>query len=756
MARPCRIYPLGANTELADTESGKLYKAVVTETGSGASANIGKITTITSEPGAGVFDDVFVSGDYLIIRHQEHGMLGVGQWIKVQSVSGTGAAAELTLEDGAAEFYSYLNASGAKYSGQTSVGITFEKVRGWGIREMTEDQVDDSLVVPIFERWGALTSPHQNITLEDDSGNIVIDSSDVSVTTDAGDNIILERGLQENDHWRGNLRIAPGSSATPGFTAAGTLGERFRVDESLAGKVQAQESSAGSATGNVVFSCNAHSLPVDHPIVFTDGGGAISLPGGVTAGTTYYVQAGVASGLTHGSNGVENNFTISTTRGAIESSGIDQIVTMVEWSSGTEGTPSPMHTFVTNTANFATGDHPTANTVRVTNKTLEWCSGSNPYNDYHGILNSPYVDDLTDIKEFIKLKDGTNPTIQEMTQNDMEVSDDFFISLEAESGSLLIDSTDGSADAGDKIILDTEDSVIERCIHYYTSAANTVGSYHIGTSPGDSDTGSWSTREFYKDEVLVGSGEANTTFNLYRKESGITRGWSGTRLLTNANTALRAANSVTHWSGANADYIAVGNFPRAATDEVIYKPLWHDSTDNGMKAWPYPAGIGNELTGTVNDTGLHLYWFVRLLRTDRIPNAVGEYSFIEGNDAPGTGTWQSVGGCYERYTTHGDIVYSTGYEGIYSAAYEGIYSGTYSQGFTGGYTLTYGSGGESPNPQASSEGPTYSATYSQGFTGAYAAFYSGQYVGIYSFDYTGGTIFTTVDRKDYSFWKRVG
>ena len=60
MARPCRIYPLGANTELADTESGKLYKAVVTETGSGASANIGKITTITSEPGAGVFDDVFV------------------------------------------------------------------------------------------------------------------------------------------------------------------------------------------------------------------------------------------------------------------------------------------------------------------------------------------------------------------------------------------------------------------------------------------------------------------------------------------------------------------------------------------------------------------------------------------------------------------------------------------------------------------------------------------------------------------------
>ena len=43
MARPCRIYQLGANTELAYTERGKLYKAVVTETVICASANIGKI-----------------------------------------------------------------------------------------------------------------------------------------------------------------------------------------------------------------------------------------------------------------------------------------------------------------------------------------------------------------------------------------------------------------------------------------------------------------------------------------------------------------------------------------------------------------------------------------------------------------------------------------------------------------------------------------------------------------------------------------
>ena len=108
-----RVYPLGGNTELASTTSGKLYIGSVTETGSGGSANIGKITTITSTPGSGTYDNVFAAGDYLVIRHQQYGMLGIGQWIKVQSVSGTGASAELTLEDGAAEFYKYLNSSGA-------------------------------------------------------------------------------------------------------------------------------------------------------------------------------------------------------------------------------------------------------------------------------------------------------------------------------------------------------------------------------------------------------------------------------------------------------------------------------------------------------------------------------------------------------------------------------------------------------------------------------------------------------------------
>ena len=36
-----RIYPLGSNTELNATESGKLYIGSVSETCSGAAANIG-------------------------------------------------------------------------------------------------------------------------------------------------------------------------------------------------------------------------------------------------------------------------------------------------------------------------------------------------------------------------------------------------------------------------------------------------------------------------------------------------------------------------------------------------------------------------------------------------------------------------------------------------------------------------------------------------------------------------------------------
>ena len=363
MSRPCRVYPLGSNTELTATESGKLYIGSVTETGSGASANIGKITTITSTPGAGVYDDVFAAGDYLIIRHQQYGMLGVGQWIKVESVSSTGASTELTLEDGAAEFYKHLNSSGASYTGQTSVGITFEKVMGWGVREMTVDQIDDSIVVPIMERWGSYTC------------------------STAG-----------NDFWRGNLRPLSGTSNTAGFDLAGTVGERIR----------------------------------DPDVV---------------------------------------------------------------------------------------GDHPVANNITTTNQSLEWNSGANPYNGTS--FNEGHVDDTDSVKDFVRLKDNINPTIQAMTDAELEVGEANII-LEDESGYILIDSTNGSADAGDNILLDTEHSVIERCLEYYLSAANTVGSYFIGTAAGDSDTSSWTSQAFYTDTVIPSSTAANTAYLLYRKESGIT------------------------------------------------------------------------------------------------------------------------------------------------------------------------------------------------------------------------------------------
>ena len=557
MSTPCRVLPFGANTGLGSSETGNLYIGSVTDSGGGASANIGTIKTMTISP-SGTYDDVFAAGDYLVIRYQQYGMLAVGQWIKVQSVSSTGASTELVLEDGAAEFYSYLNASGSNYTGQTSVGIVFEKIESWGVQEMTNDQIDDSCVVPIFERWGSYT-----------------------------------KGTAGNDFWKGHVRPIAGSSATAGFTSAGVMGEKIR----------------------------------DPDVV---------------------------------------------------------------------------------------GDHPVANNVTITNTLLEYCSGSDPYNGTS--FNETHVDDVDSVQPFVKV--DTN-SVKIITETEME---------------------------------DSTDSVVERCVEYYISAANTVGSYHVGTSPGDGDTGSWHSEAFFEDTVIPSSGYANTTYNLYRKESGMVRGWSGTRLLSNANTASRAANSVTHWSGTNTDYIAVGNYPRAATDEVIYKPIYQDTPN--LRETLYPAGISATLTDTANDAGLHLYWIKRLLR-NVLSKTIGEYAFVAGTSAPATGTWSACGTVADRLTTIGDVIYSQGYEGIYSAGYQGPYEGIYSSGFQGGYTFTYGSGGESPNPQASSEGPTYSGVYSSGFTGIYSGIFSGQYSGFYSNQYTGVTVFTVLEQDEYSFWKRV-
>ena len=547
--RVMRIYPLGSNTELAATESGKLYIGSVTETGSGASANIGKITTITSTPGAGVYDDVFAAGDYLIIRHQQYGMLGVGQWIKVQSVSSTGASTELTLEDGAAEFYKYLNSSGASYTGQTSVGITFEKVMGWGVRQMTNDQIDDSIVPEVFNRWGSYT-----------------------------------KGTATHDDWKSHIRPLAGTSNTSGYDLCGTVGERYRSPDVV-------------------------------------------------------------------------------------------------------------------------GDHPVANNVTITNYSLEQCVGTKPFN---GAADATHVDDLNSVVEFLGANTGGS------------------------HGGKVYEISDAEMAAG---------AVIARCNAYFTSAANTVGSYHIGTAAGDSDTSSWHDETWYTDTVITSSGSANVAYHLYRKESGIERGWSTSRSLSNANTEARAANSVTHWTGANADYIAVGNYPRAATDEVIYLPIYNQGNNQTKESNTVQAyGHSATLQDTAGDAGIHLHWIKHLL----IANA-GEYSLVTGNTAPGTGTWQFCGNVYDKVTTVADVIYSQGYEGIYSTGYEGIYSqgfaGFYSSGFEGIYSLGF-------------EG-----VYSSGFTGIYSqgfgAVYSGQYTGIYSNQYTGTTVFATLETDTYSLWKRV-
>ena len=616
-----RIYPLGSNTELAATESGKLYIGSVTETGSGASANIGKITTITSTPGAGVYDDVFAAGDYLIIRHQQYGMLGVGQWIKVESVASTGASTVLTLEDNTAEFYSHLNSSGADYTGQTSVGITFEKVMGWGVRSFTQDQVDDSIVPEIMNRWGSYT-----------------------------------KGTASHDDWKGHIKPLAGTSNTANYNLLGTVGERYRSPDVV-------------------------------------------------------------------------------------------------------------------------GDHPVANNITTTSFSLEQCAGTKPFN---GAANAGHVDDFDSVLPFLGI-DETAADGQKLYQ--------------------IANTQHQSVTHG----------IVPRCNAYFSASANTVGSYHIGTAAGDSDTSSWHDETWYTDTIIASSGTANVAYHLYRKESGAVRAWSGTRLLSNANTEARAANCVLHWTGANADYIVVGNYPRAATDEVIFKPVFNNSNSQAKEATAINAfGHSAVLQGTADDAGLQLYWIEHQLKSS---SYIGQYDLVSGNTAPGTGTWAFCGNVYDKVTTIGDVIYSQGYEGIYSMMYEGIYStgyegiysagftGIYSQGFAGGYTgayaggyagayaggytLTYGSSSYiwDPNPQVSSEGPTYSSTfsatysgtysgiysgtyssgfegiYSSGFTGiystAYGGIYSGQYAGIYSNQYTGTTVFTVLEEQNYSLWKRT-
>jgi hypothetical protein len=79
---------------------------------------------------------------------------------------------------------------------------------------------------------------------------------------------------------------------------------------------------------------------VNDPITFvattgTNLGGNALLPGGLTAGTTYYIQVGEAT-VYRGINGVENNFCLSTSSGGSK----------ISWTSGFQGTvSSPGHTY---------------------------------------------------------------------------------------------------------------------------------------------------------------------------------------------------------------------------------------------------------------------------------------------------------------------------------------------------------------------------------------------------------------------------
>ena len=167
------------------------------------------------------------------------------------------------------------------------------------------------------------------------------------------------------------------------------------------------------------------------------------------------------------------------------------------------------------------GDHPVANNVTITNYSLEQCTGSKPFN---GSTDATHVDDFNSMVHFLgyDTASGDGTKIEEISDAEHQ----------------------------------GPGQVIARCNAYFTSSANTVGSYHIGTAAGDSDTSSWHDETWYTDTVITSSGSANVAYHFYRKESGIARGWSGTRSLSNANTEARAANCVTHWSGANADYIA--------------------------------------------------------------------------------------------------------------------------------------------------------------------------------------------------------
>ena len=277
------------------------------------------------------------------------------------------------------------------------------------------------------------------------------------------------------------------------------------------------------------------------------------------------------------------------------------------------------------------------------------------------------------------------------------------------------------------------------------------------------------------------------TWRLWRNETPISRGWSGSRHATSGQTTT---NNTTHaneniYSNYNQKILFVNNFfgvatsaantvtsgfERAPIDEFKRRPLSSRNWSNGshlridFQENSESDSIGTNFTNANGSTPLGRdigYWYLYLTSTDAKPasveggttssdynssydggwnfgtypnsrpgsisaisnnaiRAIGHYEMfgpyaseadarnyvdVTLNSDPNNAFWTTVGLFNDILSTTGDVIYSMGYQGIFSGLYvgqyTGIYSAIYSQGFTAGYTITYGSGGESPNPQAS-------------------------------------------------------
>ena len=113
------------------------------------------------------------------------------------------------------------------------MGITFEKVMGWGVRQMTNDQIDDSIVPEVFNRWASYT-----------------------------------KGTASHDDWKSHIRPLAGTSNTSGYDLCGTVGERYRSpdvvgDHPVANNVTITNYSLEQCVGTKPFNGASNATHVD-------------------------------------------------------------------------------------------------------------------------------------------------------------------------------------------------------------------------------------------------------------------------------------------------------------------------------------------------------------------------------------------------------------------------------------------------------------------------------------------------------------